>query len=412
MAQELVCKGNHIMFKPYDEDFLLHQRLEAPVLSPRASVCYTPIQDLESKQLLKNVLDGSNEYPKLFEQFSASVVYSLTFGQRIITGEEWQLKESHESLQNLVDALQTGAWIVDAFPVLNHLPSALAPWKRTAEIWYQKWAKLHMANFTDAQNRVGWNWAKDFRASKEAQNLTEMQVAWDLGILCDAGIETTSISLQIFITACLASPGFIVAAQDELDRVVGTERLPCFDDLDNLPYIQAVVEENFRWRHLLPTGVPHATSSDDFYKGFWIPKDSLIVPLYSAMRKDSSLYNDVEEFRPERWLGKSQPSNFGYGRRICPGRFIARNNLGIVIARLLWGFNVRPKDGKKVVFNEALFTTGFVSGPKPLQAVFECRSDAHGRVIEKEFGAAEKDIGVLLNETRERQVGVGLVPRA
>ncbi|CAO2648174.1 Nn.00g074410.m01.CDS01 [Neocucurbitaria sp. VM-36] len=411
MAQELTCKSKHIMFKQFDDDFLLHQRLAASVLSPRASACYTPIQDMESKQLLKNLL-GSNDFPKQFERFTASVVYSVTFGLRIISGEEWQLQKSHECLKNFTIAGQVGAWIVDAFPFLNHLPAPLTPWKKTAEAWYQMWANLHMTNMQDALKREGWNWAKDFKNGKEALGMTDMEVAWDLGVLCDAGVETTSIQLQVFVLACLAFPEWIPSAQKELDSVVGTERLPEFEDLENLPYVQAVVEETLRWRHIVPCGIPHATTQDDHYKGYLIPKGSTIIPLFIAMRQNERLFDSPTEFRPERWVGKSQPSNFGYGRRVCPGRFIARNSLAIVIARLLWSFHIRSKDGKRPLVDESMYTAGFVSGPKPFIANFEPRTEMHKRVIEESYEVADKNIVHLLDETRRKQVSVGLSPRA
>ncbi|CAN9416638.1 unnamed protein product [Alternaria alternata] len=377
MAQELTCKSKHIMFKPFDGDFLLHQRLEAPVLSPRASACYTAIQDLESKQLLKNLLQ-SNDFPKEFERFAASIVYSITFGMRIITGDEWQLQTSHECLKNFTIAGQVGAWIVDLFPCREN---------------------LHMANMEDALKRKGWNWAKEFNKSKEAKALAATEVAWDLGVLCDAGVETTQIQLQIFILA------------KELDEVVGTNRLPGFEDLSNLPYLQAVVEENFRWRHIVPAGIPHATTQDDFYKGYLIPKGSVVVPVFAAMRQNSSTFDSPEVFRPERWIEKSQPSNFGYGRRVCPGRFIARNSLAIAMARLLWAFNIRSKDGVRINVSEEMFTTGFVSGPKPFVAVFEPRSKERRSLIEREFDMADKDVAHLLDEARGKQIAAGLSPQ-
>lgn len=411
MAQELTCKGNHIMFKPFEDDFLLHQRLEATVLSPRASACYTPLQDMESKQLLNGLL-SSNNFPAQYERFAASVVYALTFGLRIETGEEWQLQRSHECLKNFTFAGQVGAWIVDALPSLNYLPSPLTPWKKTAEKWYQMWADLHMTNMQDALKREGWNWSKDFKNAKETAEMTDVEISWDLGILCDAGVETTNITLQIFTLACLAYPEWIPKAQAEIDNVVGKDRLPTFDDIDNLPYIQAVVEENFRWRHIVPAGIPHATTQDDEYKGYLIPKGSTIIPLFIAMRKDERLFDSPIDFRPERWIGKSQPSNFGYGRRVCPGRFIARNSVTIVIMRLLWAFNIKSKDGKRPLVDESTFTTGFVSAPKPFSAVFEPRSEGHRRIIEQSYNAADKDIANLLNDVRKRHVAVGLNPRA
>jgi len=132
--------------------------------------------------------------------------------------------------------------------------------------------------------------------------MTEVELAWNLSMLCDAGIETTNMMLQIFTLACLAYPCCIPIAQKELDSVVGDGRMPNFEDLNKLPYIHAMIEETFRWRHILPTGIPHATTKDDHYKGFFIPKNSIIVPLFISMRNDSSMYQAPSEFRPERWL--------------------------------------------------------------------------------------------------------------
>lgn len=399
------------MFKPLGNDFLLHQRLEAPVLSPRASTCYTSIQDLESKQMLNNLLT-SNDFPKQFELFAASIVYSITFGLRIVTSEEWQIQTSHECLEIFVFAAQVGAWIVDAFPSLNYLPRVLTPWRQTADRWYEKWANLYITNMRDALKRDGWIWSKDFKKANEAKNMTDMEVAWDLGVLCDAGVETTSIQLQIFVQACLAYPEWIPQAQQELDDVVGDKRLPDFEDLDKLPYLQAVVEENFRWRHIVPAGVPHATTQDNCYKGFLIPKGSVVVPLFIAMRQDEHVFDDPAVFRPERWIGKSSPGNFGYGRRVCPRRFIARNSMAIAIARMLWAFDIRSKDGARIVVNEGIYTAGLVSGPKPFDAVFTPRSELHKRVIESSYKSGNKNVAHLLDEVREKLISTGLSPRA
>ncbi|KAF2468113.1 cytochrome P450 [Lindgomyces ingoldianus] len=413
MAGELTCKGQHIMLRPFDETFLLHQRLEASVLSPRASACYTPVQDMESKVLLKNLL-STNEFPKQYERFAASIVYVLVYGFRIETGDEWQLLTAHEVLKNFTYAGQVGAWIVDALPVLNYLPGFLATWKKQAEQWYQIEANLHMVNMKEALERSSWNWSKDFKNAKQAEGLTDVDISWDLGILCDAGVETTNVTLQIFTLACLAYPEFIPKAQQELDSIVGYNRLPTFEDLEHLPYIQAVVEENFRWRHIAPAGIPHATTREDYYKGYWIPKGSTIMPVFYSMCKDEKLFDSPFEFRPERWTDKTQLSNFGYGRRVCPGRFIARNSVSIAIARLLWAFNIRQakKGGEKVVVHEDIFTTGFVSAPKPVEVVFEPRSEQHKNVIEKEFGSVDKNVANMLDDIRKRQIAVGLHPRA
>jgi cytochrome P450 len=411
MAQELICKGMNFGFLPFNDEFLRHQRLAAPVLSARASSCYKSIQDLESKQLLVNLL-STNNFAAQAHRFSASIVYSLGFGFRVETGEEWQMQANRECTEILLEACQVGSWIVEALPFLNHLPAPLAPWKRKAAGWHDKMNNMHTTSHQTALQRNGWNWSKDLANAKEAYNVNETEVSWDVGITCDAAVETTSSTLQVFILACLAHPDWIPKAQKELDTVVGGERLPDFKDMENLPYITAVIEENFRWRNILPAGLPHSTTKDDYYNGYLIPKGSTIVPLFMAMRNDTRLFDSPDQFRPERWIGKAQHGNFGYGHRVCPGRFIARNSLAIAVARLLWAFNIRSKDGTRPIIREEMFTAGFSSSPKTLEVVIEPRSEKHRRVIEDSWEMADKDVAKILDGIRDSLQKAGLNPRA
>ena len=68
-------------------------------------------------------------------------------------------------------------------------------------------------------------------------------------------------------------------AQAELDRVVGPERLPEYTDIDHMPYIQATLMETLRWMPVLPFSIPHAVTDDDEYRGYHIPKGSMVIPV-------------------------------------------------------------------------------------------------------------------------------------
>ena len=72
-------------------------------------------------------------------------------------------------------------------------------------------------------------------------------------------------------------PQVQLKAQAELDRVVGPDRLPDYDDLVNLPYIKAIVMETMRWTPVAPLSVPHSVKEDDEYKGWIVPKGSVVV---------------------------------------------------------------------------------------------------------------------------------------
>jgi cytochrome P450 len=61
-------------------------------------------------------------------------------------------------------------------------------------------------------------------------------------------------------------------AQEELDRVVGTDRVARYDDEPSLPYIQALCREVLRWKPAVPLGVLHAARAEDVYNGYYIPQ--------------------------------------------------------------------------------------------------------------------------------------------
>lgn len=67
-------------------------------------------------------------------------------------------------------------------------------------------------------------------------------------------------------------------AQEEIDRVVGSDRLPTLADRENMPYIQALIKEVLRWHPGSPLGIPHTSTQDDVYNGYFIPKGSILLP--------------------------------------------------------------------------------------------------------------------------------------
>ena len=83
--------------------------------------------------------------------------------------------------------------------------------------------------------------------------------------------------MQTFFLAMALNPHVVRKAQNELDRVLGGERLPDFSDQENLPYISATAKELLRWGCPLPIGVPKRVMEDDTYNGYFIPVGATIV---------------------------------------------------------------------------------------------------------------------------------------
>ncbi|KAF9021947.1 cytochrome P450 [Hymenopellis radicata] len=72
-------------------------------------------------------------------------------------------------------------------------------------------------------------------------------------------------------------PHIQAKAQAEIDAVIGNDRLPTFEDRDSLVYVEALVREVLRWHGPFPLGVPHSSTEDDVYNGYFIPKGTTII---------------------------------------------------------------------------------------------------------------------------------------
>lgn len=143
-------------------------------------------------------------------------------------------------------------------------------------------------------------------------------------------------------------PSIQKKAQAEIDRVVGQERLPTFEDRKNLPYLNFVLQETLRWGPVSPLGVPHRSLKDDVYNGMFIPKGSFVIANALAMTHDENTYSEPDKFNPDRYyekkdsgLGEPFPvGQFGFGRRVCPGQYLGAASVWIVMATLLATFDI------------------------------------------------------------------------
>lgn len=433
VAGEIATRGLHILLRPYDAACRLHQRMRSPILNSRASNSYRPLQDIESKQLLFDLLttstrgaDKGTDFNHWLERATASTTYGLIYGYRLKTGCEQALLDAKLVQVEAVKSIQMGAHIVDLYPVLNNLPAFLAPWKKTGEALWQLERSLHVGNMQRAFDNPGWNFTKHMAASKEAVGMSTEKLAFEAGVLADAALDTTTMTTDWFIVAWLTeNKGFVAKAQKLIDEVVGRNRLPQFDDEPELTYITALMHETMRWRPVVPGGVPHRYSAkeDDEYRGQRIPVGSLVIANHWSITREESVFGaDTDDFVPERWLteevgvdGKVKNgiqdfylTGFGFGRRACTGRHIAQNMVFIIIARLLWAFDIEPatdETEKQVVVDSLSFTEGFVIRPKPFNAIFRPRGPWVRDLIERECDTHSTDLAEILDQAaRERAI--------
>ncbi|KAI0313059.1 cytochrome P450 [Amylostereum chailletii] len=185
-------------------------------------------------------------------------------------------------------------------------------------------------------------------------------------------------------------PDILAKAQEEMDRVVGRDRLPDFGDRSSLPYLEAVILELYRWHAAVPLCVPHRSLNADHYRGYDIPANVMDIPNIWAMLRDEEFYPMPEVFNPDRFLNLSPEEAdrmdpvkiiFGFGRRRCPGRYFALNNVWLSVASIVATFAISaPLDEKGApIVPAGEFASGLVRHAKPFRCDIKPRSQ---RVVE------------------------------
>ena len=83
--------------------------------------------------------------------------------------------------------------------------------------------------------------------------------------------------MATFFLAMTIFPNAQRKAQEEIDSVTGGSRMPTLRDRNRLPYVEALVQECYRWHPIAPMGLPHVATNDDICEGYFIPKGAMLL---------------------------------------------------------------------------------------------------------------------------------------
>ncbi|OVA03796.1 Cytochrome P450 [Macleaya cordata] len=200
------------------------------------------------------------------------------------------------------------------------------------------------------------------------------------------GTESSATSLEWAISEVLKNPNVFEKATEELDRVIGRERWVEEKDIPNLPYIDAIAKESMRMHPVAPLLVPHQTSQDCKINGYDILAGTRAFVNAFAIGRDPSVWEEPEQFRPERFIGREidikghdyELLPFGSGRRMCPGYTLGFKLIQSNLANLLHGF-VWKLPGKMKVEDLNMEEIWGLSCPRkiPLVTIVEPRLRDH-----------------------------------
>lgn len=375
--------GITLTFLRWGKQFKLHRKLMQNSLTLSACKAYRPIQEQEARQAAKEILGDPHSWDVLLRKFSTAVIMRFGFGLGISQKNDPYVKMAIDAEEATGKGGVPAASVVDFFPVLKYLPSWLFKIRvlehaRSSKAYIQK---LHDAPWaaTEAEILSGKAVAPSFMKTQleryvenekheRPNEATIADIKGVAGTAAIAGGNTTWSTIMICILNLLRHADIQEKARAEVDSVVGTDRLPSFGDRDKMPYIERLIQETTRWFPLSPMGVPHATVEDDIYRGMFIPKGSVVFANAYAITHNERTYSEPDTFNPDRFLpkeqgGKGEPlpeGPFGFGRRVCPGQWLATAGVYIMITTLLATMEMRcPVDSNgKEVPPEVRFSTG------------------------------------------------------
>ncbi|KAL5753688.1 hypothetical protein ACOSP7_021908 [Xanthoceras sorbifolium] len=193
-----------------------------------------------------------------------------------------------------------------------------------------------------------------------------------------AAMDTSAATIEWTLSEVIKYPRIMKKMQNELENVVGRDKMVEESDLDNLEYLDKVIKESLRLHPVAPLLVPHESREDCIVNGFHISKKSRIFINAWAIGRDPDAWNDPNNFYPERFVGTNidlrgrdfQLIPFGSGRRSCAGMQLGLTVVRLVVARLIHCFDWELPNG--MVATELDMTEHFgivISRAKKLLAI-------------------------------------------
>ncbi|XP_030074508.1 cytochrome P450 2G1-like [Microcaecilia unicolor] len=323
---------------------------------------------------------GSSFDPTFYLSRSVSnVICSIVFGNRFDYEDEEFVK--------LIKMLNQFSKLFDSplTQLFNHFPHIMkyipGPHLRAFENmkllrgFIQERKKMH-------QESLDPNCPQDFidcfliKMEKEKQNkaseFNDDNLMMSTLNLFFAGTETTSTTLRYGFLILMKYPEIAEKVMQEIDHMIGQNRAPSVEDRSKMPYTDAVIHEIQRFVDIVPLNAPHMVTQDTEFRGYAIPKGTMVFPMLTTVLKDPQWFKNPYSFDPGHFLDEHSAFKkndafmpFSAGKRICLGEGLARMELFLFFTTILQNFTLRTtKDPKDIDISSGLRSG---NSPRPYQ---------------------------------------------
>ncbi len=185
-------------------------------------------------------------------------------------------------------------------------------------------------------------------ADEPGSGIDDDQVAGNVMTMLLAGEDTTANTLAWCIWLLHEHPDALARATAEARAVMAGGGPVTLDHLSRLDYIEACTHETMRLKPVAPQ-LPFQALRDTVVGDVSVPAGTVVINLMRHDSVDDAFMPEARAFKPERWLGEQglSPTSakrtsmpFGAGPRMCPGRYLALQEMMMVLITLLTRFDI------------------------------------------------------------------------
>ena len=264
---------------------------------------------VESTYLIEKLTDLKEKPVDLKRYFNyavSNIISKVAFGTRFEFTDE-RIQRLTGLLNRINELLGSGA--LEIYVPIN------IPTKQKQELhevgdellaFVNEMIESHRENFDPNNlNDIIDMWLNEIRLKRSddpSSYLNPSNMAGQILALYVAATDTTSNTLRWATQYLVKYPDIQARIHRELDNAVGRNRLPKLSDKPNLPYTEAVLLELHRIISLVPLSAFHVASDTTSFRGYTIPKNSVVISNLYAVMHSREIWGDPEVFRPERFL--------------------------------------------------------------------------------------------------------------
>jgi cytochrome P450 len=385
VASKLLYGGKDMAFSPYGEYWRQVRSIGVlKLLGNKRVQSYTMVREEETRVMVDKITEASNNNQvininELLSSLTNDVVSRVALGFKISQGEKGKrFKVLLGEFAQLLGALCIGdyvpwLWWVDRVTGLIGNVERIA---KGIDEFLQDIVDDHLEKMKKGESVEDSKNFVEILLDIQRENKLGFPISMDTikALILDmfaAGTDTTSIGMEWIVTELLRNPRVMNKLRNEVRQVVKGKPNVTEEDLEKMSYLRLVIKETLRLHTPVPLLLPRESTHHTKIQGYDVEAGTQVIINAWAIGRDPSVWEDPEEFKPERFLNTSidfkgfdfEYTPFGAGRRGCPGIQFGMAVTELALATLLYKFDVALPPGKRAEDMDMTETPGISAHP-------------------------------------------------